>query len=60
MESCNNMHLVSKILFISAIGLLFYCQYLASQPTQINPKAEQIFLQQYQDFQNWQKMKRDD
>lgn len=52
-----NMHLVSKILFVIAIGLLCYCQYLASQPTQINPRAEQIFLQQYQDFKNWRKIK---
>ena len=51
------MHLASKILVIIAIGLLCYCRYLASQPTQINPRAEQIFLQQYQDFQNWQKIK---
>ena len=51
------MHIVSKILFVIAIGLLFYCQYFASQPTHINPKAEQIFLQQYQDFQNWRKIK---
>ena len=51
------MHLASKILVVIAIGLLFYCRYLASQPTQINPRAEQIFLQQYQDFQNWQKIK---
>lgn len=51
------MHLVSKILFVIAIGLLCYYQYLASQPTQINPRAEQIFLQQYQDFKNWRKIK---
>lgn len=51
------MHLVSKILFVIEIGLLCYCQYLANQPTQINPRAEQIFLQQYQDVKNWRKIK---
>lgn len=51
------MHLVSKILFVTAIGLLCYFQYFARQPTKINPRAEQIFLQQYQNFQNWQKIK---
>lgn len=51
-----NMKLASKILYVIAmIGLLGYCIWLKSQPNQLDPKAEQILLQQYQDFQNWQK-----
>ena len=51
------MHLTSKFLFVIAIGLFGYCLWLTSQPTQINSRAEQIFLQQYQDFSNWHKIK---